>query len=289
MILDCGGRPLDLSRPRVMGILNVTPDSFSDGGSFLALDDALRQAERMVAEGADILDIGGESTRPGAAAVAPDEELARVVPVVERLRDAVGVPLSIDTSKPEVMRAAVAAGAGMINDVSALRAAGAIAAAAQLAVPVCLMHMQGEPRTMQSAPQYSNVADDIIAYLAARVSACEAGGVERRRLLVDPGFGFGKTLQHNLELLRDLGEFARLGLPLLVGISRKSMLGAVTGRPVEGRLAASVAAAVMAVERGARIVRVHDVGATVDALDLWQATVDGGVDRVPAQAARKER
>ena len=283
MILDCGGKPLDLSRPRVMGILNVTPDSFSDGGSFLALDDALRQAVRMVDEGADILDIGGESTRPGAVGVSVEEEMARVVPVIERLRDAVDVPLSIDTSKPEIMRAAVAAGAGMVNDVSALRAPGAIAAAAQLAVPVCLMHMRGEPRTMQAAPQYADVVADILDFLAARVSASEAGGVERGRLLIDPGFGFGKTVAHNLELLRDLGQFARLGLPVLVGISRKSVLGAVTGQPVEGRLAASVAAAVMAVERGARIVRVHDVRATVDALNLWQATQAGDLVREPGK------
>ena len=283
MILDCGGKPLDLSRPRVMGILNVTPDSFSDGGSFLALDDALRQAVRMADEGADILDIGGESTRPGATGVSSEEEMARVVPVIESLRDAVDVPLSIDTSKPEIMRAAVAAGAGMINDVSALRAPGAIAAAAQLAVPVCLMHMLGEPRTMQAAPQYTDVVADIIDYLNLRVSACEAGGVARGRLLIDPGFGFGKTVRHNLELLRDLGRFARLGLPLLVGISRKSMLGAVTGQPVEARLAASVAAAVMAVERGARIVRVHDVRATVDALRLWQATQAGDLVREPGK------
>jgi dihydropteroate synthase len=265
------GLPLDLSLPRVMGILNVTPDSFSDGGRFVVLDAALRQAEHMVAEGAAVLDIGGESTRPGAEAVGLDEELARVIPVIERLHAEFAVPLSIDTSKPEVMRAAVAAGAGLINDVSALGAPGALEAAAGLGVAVCLMHMQGEPRTMQAAPQYDDVVADIISYLDRRVAASEAAGIGRDRLLLDPGFGFGKTLAHNLELLRRLGEFDRLDLPLLVGLSRKSMLGSVTGRPVEQRMPASVAAALMAVERGARVVRVHDVGPTVDAVRLWCA------------------
>lgn len=269
--------PFDLSVPRVMGILNVTPDSFSDGGRFDTLDAALAQAARMAAEGADILDVGGESTRPGASAVSPDEELARVLPIIEKLHTEFDLPISIDTSKPEVMRAAVAAGAGMINDVSALRAPGAIAAAAETGAAVCLMHMQGEPRTMQTAPKYDDVVADILRYLSDRVAACEAGGIGRERLLVDPGFGFGKTLAHNLALLRRLGELERLGLPVLVGISRKSMLGAVTGRPVDERLAASVAAAVMAVERGARVVRVHDVAATVDALRLWTAVMDDGV------------
>jgi dihydropteroate synthase len=269
--MQLSGLELDLSVPRVMGILNVTPDSFSDGGRFVALDDALRQAERMVEDGADLLDVGGESTRPGAAAVGLDEELARVIPVIERLRASFDIPLSIDTSKPEVMRAAVAAGAAMVNDVSALGAPGALQTAAALGVPTCLMHMQGEPRTMQTAPQYGDVVADIIEYLARRIAACEAAGLPRERLLVDPGFGFGKTLAHNLTLLRRLGEFAQLGTPLLVGISRKSMLGAVTGRPVAERLPASLAAAVLAVERGARIVRVHDVGPTVDAIRLWCA------------------
>ena len=268
------GLPFDLSSPRVMGVLNVTPDSFSDGGRFVHIDDALRQAGDMVAEGAAIIDIGGESTRPGAAAVPLEQELARVLPVIERLAAAFDVPISIDTSKPEVMRAAVNAGAGMINDVTALSAPGAIAAAAESAVPVCLMHMQGEPRTMQQAPQYDDVVADIMRYLSDRVAACEAGGIARNRLLVDPGFGFGKTKAHNLAVLNGLATFQRLGLPLLVGLSRKSMLGAVTGRTVEERLAASVAAALMAVERGARIVRVHDVAATVDALALWQAVTD---------------
>lgn len=272
--MSLSGLPFDLSSPRVMGVLNVTPDSFSDGGRFVQLDDALRQAEGMVAEGVAIIDIGGESTRPGAAAVPLAQELDRVLPVVERLATAFDVPISIDTSKPEVMRAAVRAGARMINDVTALSAPGAIAAAAESAVPVCLMHMQGKPRTMQQAPQYDDVVADIMRYLSDRVAACEAGGIARNRLVVDPGFGFGKTKAHNLFLLKDLAAFQRLGLPLLVGLSRKSMLGAVTGRAVGDRLAASVAAALMAVERGARIVRVHDVAATVDALALWQAVTD---------------
>jgi len=273
MILDCAGKRLDLSRPRVMGILNVTPDSFSDGGRFVALDDALRQAEGMVDAGVDIIDVGGESTRPGALATTVDEELVRVVPVIERLHERFDTPLSIDTSKPEVMRAAVRAGAGMINDVCALGVPGATAAAAALAVPVCLMHMQGEPRTMQTAPQYDDVVADIIQYLTGRVDACIAAGIDRARLLVDPGFGFGKSLQHNLVLLRDLQALQQLGLPVLVGLSRKSMLGTLTGRGIDDRLAASVAAAVVAAERGARIIRVHDVAATVDALKLWQAVV----------------
>ena len=268
---------LDLSVPRVMGILNVTPDSFSDGGRFARLDAALRHAERMVAEGADILDIGGESTRPGAAAVSLDEEMGRVLPLVERLSTEFEVPLSVDTSKPELMRAAVAAGAAMLNDVTALSAPGALAMLAELQVPVCLMHMQGEPRTMQAAPQYDDVVADIIDYLQARVAACEEAGIARERLMIDPGFGFGKTLQHNLVLLRDLDRFQELDLPILVGISRKSMLGAVTGRAVDERLAAGIASAVMALERGAHILRVHDVAETVDALKMWQAAMDADV------------
>ncbi len=273
------GKLLDLSCPRVMGILNITPDSFSDGGRFLTLDDALHQAERMIDEGADLLDIGGESTRPGAQAVSLAEEMDRVLPVVERLVASFDTPVSVDTSKPDLMRAAIAAGAGMINDVSALQAPGAIAAVASGRVPVCLMHMQGEPRTMQAAPQYDDVVADIIEYLSNRIAACEAGGISRDRLLVDPGFGFGKTVEHNLQLLRGLEAFRTLGVPVLVGISRKSMLGAITGRPVEERMPASVAAALIAVERGARIVRVHDVAATVDAIAVWQATMDGSVDK----------
>lgn len=274
MHLDCAGKTLDLVQPRVMGILNVTPDSFSDGGRFVVLDDAWRQAEQMVAEGADILDVGGESTRPGAAAVPLAQELERVLPVVQGLRARFDVPISVDTSKPEVMRDAVGAGAAMINDVTALGAPGAIEAVAGLGVPICLMHMQGQPRTMQTEPQYDDVVADIIEYLGGRVAACQAQGIERSRLLIDPGFGFGKTLAHNLALLAGLHAFTALALPILVGISRKSMLGALTGREVDDRMPASVAAAVIAVERGAHIIRVHDVGPTVDALKIWQAVRD---------------
>jgi len=264
--LDCAGRPLDLTRPRVMGILNVTPDSFSDGGDFLSQDAALRRAERMVEEGADILDVGGESTRPGAAQVSAAEEMARVVPVIAALVRRVPVPVSVDTSRPEVMHAAVEAGAGMVNDVRSLRLPGAMEAAAACAVPLCLMHMQGEPSTMQQAPAYGDVLAEVSAFLSGRVDACVAAGIPRGRILVDPGFGFGKTLEHNVALLAGLRELTRIGQPLLVGLSRKSMLGALTGRAVGERLAGSVAAVVLAVERGASLVRVHDVAPAVDAL-----------------------
>ncbi len=264
--LNCGGRSLDLSRPCVMGVLNVTPDSFSDGGDFFGVDRALRRAERMVEEGADILDIGGESTRPGAAPVSGPEEIERVVPVIEALGPRVSVPISIDTSKPEVMRAAVNAGAGMINDVRALRGPGALEAAVEAGVPVCLMHMQGEPRTMQAAPVYRDVVSEVRDFLRRRIQVCVGVGMDPERVLVDPGFGFGKTLAHNLALLAGLGELCSLGPPVLVGLSRKSMIGTLTGRSVTERLAGSLAAAVLAVERGARLVRVHDVVATVDAL-----------------------
>jgi dihydropteroate synthase len=270
--LRCGPHALDLTRPRVMGILNVTPDSFSDGGLFASVDTALRRARAMAAEGADLIDVGGESTRPASVPVSLQEELDRVIPVIEALARELAVPLSVDTSKPEVMHAAVAAGAGLINDVAALRRPGALAAAASLGVPVCLMHMQGEPGTMQRDPTYDDVVSEVAAFLAARVAACEAAGIERGRLLVDPGFGFGKTLAHNLALLRGLPRLAALGLPVLAGLSRKSMIGALLGDvPVEGRLHGSVAAAVLAVERGAAIVRVHDVGPTVQALRILAA------------------
>jgi dihydropteroate synthase len=273
VILDAGGKTLDLTRPQVMGILNVTPDSFSDGGRYLDPEAAVAQGLRLRAEGAAILDIGGESTRPGAEPVSVQQELDRVLPVIEALAPELDIPISIDTSKPEVMQAAVGAGAGMINDVNALRAAGALEAAAAAAVPVCLMHMQGEPRGMQQAPQYGDVLAEIKAYLAVRLAACMQGGIPRSRLLVDPGFGFGKTLQHNLALLAGLAAFAELGVPLLVGVSRKSMIGALTGRDPGQRLAGSLAAAVLAAERGARIIRVHDVAATVDALAVTQAVM----------------
>jgi dihydropteroate synthase len=270
--LRCGPHTLDLTRPRVMGILNVTPDSFSDGGRFASREAALNCARAMAAEGADLIDVGGESTRPGAAPVSVQEELDRVIPVIEALAGDLPVPVSVDTSKPEVMRAAVAAGAGLINDVAALRRPGALAAAAALGVPVCLMHMQGEPGTMQHDPTYGDVVGEVAAFLAARVAACEAAGIARGRLLVDPGFGFGKTLVHNLALLRGLPRLAALGLPVLAGLSRKSMIGALLGNvPVGGRLHGSVAAALLAVERGAAIVRVHDVGPTVQALRILAA------------------
>ncbi|MCG6863359.1 MAG: dihydropteroate synthase [Chromatiaceae bacterium] len=265
-VMDCAGRPLDLSRPCVMGVLNVTPDSFSDGGDFFGPEEALHRAERMVEEGADILDIGGESTRPGADSVSVCEEIDRVVPVIETLAPRISLPISVDTSKPEVMRAAVSAGAGMINDVRALRAPGAFEAAVEARVPVCLMHMRGEPRSMQAAPEYSDVVADVRGFLRSRIDASIDAGLDPSRLLVDPGFGFGKTLTHNLALLARLEELCSLGPPVLVGLSRKTMIGTITGRPVHERLAGSLAAAVLAVERGARLVRVHDVAASVDAL-----------------------
>lgn len=254
-----------------MGVINVTPDSFSDGGRHATLDAALRQGERLAAEGADILDIGGESTRPGAAEVSVAEEIDRVVPVIAALASRLELPLSVDTSKPEVMRAAIAAGAGLINDIYALRRPGALAAAAQLAVPVCLMHMLGTPETMQREPCYIDPVAEVSAFLEERLAACVAAGIPRQRLLLDPGFGFGKTLEHNLVLLAGLPTLAALGPPLLVGLSRKSMIGALTGREVGERLAGSLAGAVLAVERGARVIRVHDVAATRDALGVTLA------------------
>jgi len=254
-----------------MGILNVTPDSFSDGGYYLAVDAALQQARRMAREGAAIIDVGGESTRPGAAVVGVAEELRRVLPVIEALSRELPIPVSIDTSKPEVMRAAVAVGAGLINEVGALRAPGALEAARDAGVPVCLMHMQGEPRTMQQRPVYRDLVAEVLVFLDGRVAACEAAGIPRSRLLLDPGFGFGKTLQHNLTLFRGLGAFRRLGLPLLVGVSRKSMIGALLNKPVQQRLYGSLAAALLAAQVGVAVLRVHDVAATVDALRVAQA------------------
>jgi len=269
--LDCGGRRVDLRRPAVMGILNVTPDSFADGGIFLACADAVAHALQMVEEGADIIDIGGESTRPGAQPVSAQQEIDRVVPVIEALHRQTPVPISIDTSKPEVMRSAVAAGAGFINDVRALQEEGALQAAASLQVPVCLMHMQGQPRTMQEHPRYENVVEDVAEYLQARLQAALSAGIGASKLVIDPGFGFGKTLEHNLELLRGLKALRRLGTPILAGLSRKSMIGKALGLPVERRLHASVALALMAVHNGADIIRVHDVGPTVEALRMWAA------------------
>jgi dihydropteroate synthase len=271
--LLCGRFTLDLSRPLVMGILNVTPDSFSDGGRFNRLEDALRRAEAMLAEGADILDIGGESTRPGAPFVSPQEEMSRVLPVLEKLRD-LGAPLSLDTRRAEVMREALALGAvDLINDVSALEDEGALQVAAQSQAAICLMHKQGNPDTMQDKPVYQDVVAEVADYLKRRVALCLQAGVARERLLVDPGFGFGKMLEHNLALLRRLDEIERIaGVPQLVGLSRKSMLGAITGEaaPAE-RLGASVAAALESARRGAAVIRVHDIKATRQALQLWQA------------------
>jgi len=269
--LRCAERTLDLSTPAVMGVLNVTPDSFSDGGRFLDPDAALEEGLRMAEAGAALIDVGGESTRPGAQGVELAEELRRVIPVLEGLRRASDCILSVDTSKPEVMRAAAAAGAGLINDVRALSAPGALAAAAASGCAVCLMHMQGEPRTMQEAPAYTDVVREVREFLAARVAQCRAAGIPAERLALDPGFGFGKNLEHNLTLLRHLGELSCEGLPLLVGLSRKSMLGKLTQRPGGERLYGSVALAAIAVLNGARIVRAHDVAATLDAVRVAAA------------------
>ena len=273
--LSCGPHILDLTRPRVMGILNLTPDSFSDGGRYNDLDAAIVHAREMVSEGADIIDVGGESTRPGAEPVSEAEEIARVVPVVRMLAAEFAVPRSVDTSKPAVMQAALDAGASMINDVTALAAPGALEVVAGSDAAVCLMHMQGEPRTMQQAPHYENVVEDVYAFLNSRVEAVSAAGIETDRLVLDPGFGFGKTLEHNLLLLSHLERFKAIGTALLAGISRKAMIGALLGdRPVDGRLYGSVAAAVIAAMHGADILRVHDVAATVDALAVAGALPD---------------
>ena len=271
MLLSCGHHTLDLSRPAVMGVLNVTPDSFSDGGRFLDTGEAVRQARRLAAEGAAILDVGGESTRPGADPVETADELDRVIPVIEAIVAELDVPVSVDTSKPEVMEAALEAGACMVNDVLALRAPGALEVVAASGAAVCLMHMQGSPRSMQADPRYGDVVQDVHHFLSERVAACEAAGMDRSRLVIDPGFGFGKTLAHNLALLDGLEDFTHDGLPLLVGLSRKSLIGQVTGRPVEDRLAGSIALAALAVERGASIVRAHDVAATLDAVKIAAA------------------
>ena len=262
---------LDLAQPKVMGVLNVTPDSFSDGGQYAGLDAAVARAERMVEEGAAIVDVGGESTRPGASPVSAEEEIRRVVPVIERLASRMAVPVSVDTSKPEVMRAAVDAGAQMINDVRALRMPGALAAAAASGAAVCLMHMQGEPASMQSAPAYGDVIADVRGFLDARVAACLSAGIPRERICIDPGIGFGKLLEHNLALLAGLAGIGEPSLPIVVGVSRKSLVGIITGRPPADRLAGSVAFAALAVARGARIVRAHDVAATVDAVKVAAA------------------
>lgn len=274
MFLDCAGKILDLSTPQVMGVLNVTPDSFSDGGSWTALDTAVSQAETMVEQDAAIIDIGGESTRPGAPPVSVEDELARVLPVIEVLAPRLPVPISIDTSKPEVMRAAAAAGVGLINDVLALQAEGALAAAAELNLPVCLMHMQGSPRTMQQDPQYADVVSDVAGFLGQRAAAAISAGVAKQNILLDPGFGFGKTVEHNYQLLAGLERLTE-AFPLLVGMSRKSMLGAILDKPVDQRLHAGLAAATIAAMKGAAVIRTHDVAETVDALKITSATLRG--------------
>jgi dihydropteroate synthase len=256
----------------VLGIVNVTPDSFSDGGEHATLDAAVAHGLRLAEEGADALDVGGESTRPGAADVPLDEELRRVIPVIERLARETALPISIDTSKPEVMRAAVEAGAGMINDVCALRREGALDIAASLGVPVVLMHMQGEPRSMQDAPRYDDVVGEVHRFLAERIFAAEMVGIPKSRIVVDPGFGFGKTLEHNLALLAQLERFTELGVPVLAGLSRKKSIGTLTGRgDPHQRVHGSVAAHLIAAQRGAKLLRVHDVAATVDAIKVWEA------------------
>lgn len=258
--------------PLVMAVINVTPDSFSDGGRFDSAEQAIEQALKQVQEGADLLDIGGESTRPGAEPVSEQEELDRVLPVIEGLVARTAVPISIDTVKPAVMRQAAAAGARMINDVNGLRSEGAVELVAELKLPVCIMHMQGQPLTMQQDPRYASVVDDIADFLAQRAQVCQDAGLDPRHIVIDPGFGFGKTLEHNLRLLADLERLAGLGFPVLAGLSRKSMLGAITGRKrPDQRLAASIAAHLIAADRGAAIVRVHDVAETVDALKVRSA------------------
>ena len=281
--LDCAGRALILDRPRVMGIVNVTPDSFSDGGAHFDADSAIAHGLQLAEEGAAILDIGGESTRPGAQEIPIEEELRRTIPVIEALAKRTSLPISIDTSKPEVMRAAIEAGAGMINDVYGLRREGALDAAAALGVPVVLMHMQGEPRTMQANPEYDDVVGEVHRFLAERIFAAEMAGIAKKHIVVDPGFGFGKTTQHNLQLLAQLRRFTELGVPVLAGLSRKKTIGELTGRegPRE-RIFGSLAAHLVAAQNGAMLLRVHDVAATVDALKVWNAVAALPVPRKDA-------
>jgi dihydropteroate synthase len=270
---------LQIACPAVMGVLNVTPDSFSDGGRYAVAEVAIRHAVQMAGEGAAIVDIGGESTRPGADAVSEQEELDRIIPIIESIRSEIDVPISVDTSKPGVMRAAVAAGVSIINDVLALQAEGALQAAVDLQQPVCLMHMQGEPRTMQMEPQYADVVAEVTQFLGERVAQCRKAGLPEDLIVIDPGFGFGKTPAHNIELLGNLRQLLDVGPPVLIGVSRKSMLGAITGRDVARRLPASLAAAVLAVNQGASIVRAHDVAETVDALRIATVVIEAGRDQ----------
>jgi len=276
---ECGKHWLDLSRPVVMGILNTTPDSFSDGGSYyrdrdLNLDLAVRRAEQMLSEGAEIIDVGGESTRPGAASVSEQEELDRVIPVVDALANKLGALVSVDTSTASVITESAKAGAGLINDVRALQREGALIAAANTGLPICLMHMQGQPDSMQQNPHYDDVITEVTDFLRSRITACHAQGISSGRIILDPGFGFGKTLAHNLALLQRLAELSELGYPLLVGMSRKSMVAQLLNRPVDERLPGSLALAMLAAERGAAIIRVHDVAATVDVLKVLAAVVE---------------
>ena len=284
--LDCAGRILRLDVPRVMGIVNVTPDSFADGGEHATVDAAIAHGLKLAEEGAGILDIGGESTRPGADDVSVEEELRRVIPVIEALAKRVPIPISVDTSKPEVMRAAVAAGAGMVNDVHALRREGALDAAAELGVPVVLMHMQGEPRTMQANPHYDDVVGEVHRFLAERIFAAEMAGIAKKRIVVDPGFGFGKNLQHNLQLLAQLRRVTELGVPVLAGLSRKRTIAELTGRDdPHDRVFGSVAAHLIAAQNGATILRAHDVAATADALKVWNAVAAVPLPRSEAKPA----
>ena len=285
--LRCGRFTLDLSHPRIMAIINVTPDSFSGDGLARDRDAALRRAETAIEAGADMLDIGGESTRPGSDAVSETEELDRVMPVLERLAQG-PVPVSVDTMKPGVMREAVRVGAAMINDIHGFRSPGAIEAVSDSAAALCVMHMQGQPRTMQHAPEYSDVVSDVHDFLRERVGELTRAGVERSRLVLDPGFGFGKTLEHNLALLRQLDALALDGLPLLIGVSRKSMLGAISGRPAGERLVAGLAVAQHALERGARLVRTHDVAATRDMIAVWSAVHDLSASRPQQRMAPRQ-
>ncbi|MEA9653025.1 dihydropteroate synthase [Xanthomonas campestris pv. raphani] len=284
--LNCAGRLLRLDGPQVMGIVNVTPDSFSDGGQHTTVDAAVAHGLRLVAEGAAVLDVGGESTRPGASAVSLDEELQRVIPVVQALSAQTDVPISVDTCKPEVMRAAVAAGAGMINDIHALRSPGALEAAAELAVPVVLMHALSAPHAMQAEPHYDDVVAEVHRFLAERIFAAEMAGIDKRRLILDPGFGFDKSTVHNLTVLAQLQRLQEFGLPVLAGFSRKRTIGELTGRQVAAdRVHGSVAAHLIAAQQGAQLLRVHDVAATVDALKVWRAVAAIPTPRVAAPAA----
>jgi dihydropteroate synthase len=279
MKLRCGRHTLDLTTPRVMGVLNVTPDSFSDGGRFAGVDAAVAHGLKMLEEGAGVIDVGGESTRPGSQAVSADEEIRRVVPVIEALAARTQAPISVDTSKPEVMTAAVRAGASLINDVRALREPGALEAAAGTDAAICLMHMQGEPRTMQADPRYGDVVAEVRDFLRERAAACQARGIAKDRLLIDPGIGFGKRLEHNLALLAGVPALTGLGWPVLIGVSRKSMFGALLDRSVDERIAGGIAAATAAVLAGASMVRTHDVAATVDAVKVAVALRDAGYRR----------